>query len=118
MEYWYVLYSGQSEDGRGKPVYEGRTTDPRKALAHYRHHIKPLGSYATGRVDRISDNTVQFGMTEDELRNDATAKRAQEDVASLKAEQIKTMMTTKRTVIPVEPESEPTPKPDNWGGFA
>jgi hypothetical protein len=51
-EIWYLLYDGDSPDGRGIPSYIGRTLDRNIAWAH---HEKCKSPYSTGRVKIITD---------------------------------------------------------------
>lgn len=48
----YLLYDGDSPDGRGSAKYIGRTNDKEKALKHYESCKSP---YSTGYVDIITD---------------------------------------------------------------
>lgn len=56
METWYLLYGGQSTDGRGDGIYMGRTTDERKAKRHQK--ICSSSHYSTGYVIIITDQSV------------------------------------------------------------
>lgn len=51
---WYLLYGGESEDGRGIGRYAGRTTNPQTALDFYRKHISN-NPHSCGRVELITD---------------------------------------------------------------
>ena len=52
----FLLYDGQSEDGRGTGKYIGRTLDPKLALEHqYKVKANP---YSTGKVDVVTDNEI------------------------------------------------------------
>ena len=53
METWYLLYDGDSVDGRGGARYVGRTTDRKQAEAHY--HKCAKNPYSTGYVLIITD---------------------------------------------------------------
>ena len=50
---WYLLFDGSSPDGRGNPNYIGRTTDKKKAVAHYKKCKSP---YSTGKVIIVTDD--------------------------------------------------------------
>lgn len=57
-ETWYLLFDGQSEDGRGSPSYIGRTTDKWKAKAHFDHcNMNP---YSTGKVVIVTDEKYEM----------------------------------------------------------
>ena len=50
---WFILYDGQSPDGRGQPQFCGRTTSVRIAKAHF---IKCNSNpYCTGKVQVVTD---------------------------------------------------------------
>lgn len=53
METWFLLYDGQSEDGRGSGQYIGRTTDKEYAKSHYDRVTK--NPYSTGNVVVVTD---------------------------------------------------------------
>lgn len=63
---WFLLYGGSSEDGRGNPVYKGRTTQPDVALAFFRKNIKN-NPYSTGNVTLVTD-TQERQLTEENLK--------------------------------------------------
>jgi len=54
-ENWYLLYDGQSTDGRGNAKYFMRTTDKHIAEMHYRKILK--NPYSTGYVVILTDST-------------------------------------------------------------
>lgn len=66
---WYLLFGGTSEDGRGVPVYKSRTTLPEAALTFYRKEIKAGGGYSTGKVEKITDRTIER-MSEESLKEE------------------------------------------------
>lgn len=103
---WYVLYGGESEDGRGVPRYVGRTYSAIEAYRFYRDHILKAGPYALGSVDRYSEeNGCQSNVSESFLREMARKQELRFDgrknIANLMGKKVL-----------------PTPKPDDWGGFA
>lgn len=49
---WFILYGGDSEDGRGFGKYIGRTVFPGTALTHYRKYIKN-NPYSVGYVQAV-----------------------------------------------------------------
>jgi hypothetical protein len=50
---WYILYGGDSDDGRGDPTYYGRTTDKEVAKAHWKKcNSSP---YSIGKVVAFTD---------------------------------------------------------------
>lgn len=62
---WFILYDGSSSDGQGYPRYCGRTTNPKKALNHFKKCKS--NPYSTGRVliftdteERIAHNEQSF----------------------------------------------------------
>lgn len=55
-EAWYLLYDGDSVDGRGKGVYVGRTLNASVAAKHYRKII--INPYSTGYITVITDEQV------------------------------------------------------------
>lgn len=64
-ETWFLLFDGESPDGRGSANYAGRTTDVKKAVWHFR---KISGNpYSTGYVQIVTDNTYQRA-TEEQMR--------------------------------------------------
>lgn len=67
-ETWFVLFGGESGDGRGYPEYKGRTTSAKQALQFYLNEIKKLGSYAIGKVILYTDKE-EITMSEQTLRN-------------------------------------------------
>jgi hypothetical protein len=101
---WYVLYEGESEDGRGVPSYAGRTYSPKAALAHWEKGMR--NPHSIGRVDRITDNVMKHGMTGAEIKADIEAY--------MRKHQSRKSLFDKKPVI----EPKPVPKPDDWGGFA
>jgi len=56
-ETWFLLYDGQSEDGRGSGYYYGRTTDVNVAKQHW-EKIKN-NPYSTGKVVAVTDTKSQ-----------------------------------------------------------
>lgn len=46
---WFLLYGGDSADGRGPGLFLGRTVFPGTALTHFRKHIKN-NPYSTGYI--------------------------------------------------------------------
>jgi len=52
-EVWYLLFDGDSPDGRGTPAYAGRTLDVKKAMAH--HQKCKADPYCTGYTVIVSD---------------------------------------------------------------
>lgn len=50
---WYLLFDGQSEDGRGQGTYLTRTKDEGIALAHLAK-VK-ANPYSTGKVIKVTD---------------------------------------------------------------
>jgi hypothetical protein len=50
---WFVLYDGSSPDGRGQGQFCGRTTDPHKALEHFKECKS--NPYSTGSVLIVTD---------------------------------------------------------------
>lgn len=54
---WYLLFGGQSADGRGFGPYVGRTTDTDVAKAHYEKCSK--NPYSTGRVQIVTDKNIK-----------------------------------------------------------
>lgn len=65
----FILYGGQSEDGRGLPEYKGKTFYPAHALTFYREHIKKAGGHAKGHVLACYDD-VAIHVSEDWLKNE------------------------------------------------
>ncbi len=53
--YAFVLYSGQSTDGRGEPKYDGWTLDIDKAIAHWKK-LQKAGPYGYGNVQVLGPN--------------------------------------------------------------
>jgi hypothetical protein len=58
FENWYLLYDGQSTDGRGHAKYLTRTTDKQIAEMHYRKIIK--NPYSNGYVVILTDKTEKI----------------------------------------------------------
>ena len=55
-ETWYLLYGGDSVDGRGPGEYEGRTCN---VFAAAKHYVKITDNpYSTGYVKVITDKEV------------------------------------------------------------
>ena len=55
MNSWYLLYAGDSVDGRGRPQYIGRTTDEQEAMRYaYECTLSP---YNIGRVIEVTDSS-------------------------------------------------------------
>lgn len=57
METWYLLFDGQSTDGRGSGEYIGRTTDKKRARTHYEACRK--SPYNTGGVQIVTDGKIE-----------------------------------------------------------
>ena len=57
METWYLLYGGESEDGRGSGKYIGRTTDKTVAEKHFKQCRK--NPYSTGKVQIVTDTSSE-----------------------------------------------------------
>lgn len=55
-EVWYLLYGGQSPDGRGEPKYTGRTLDKKVALAHFNKVKK--SAFSIGKVVICNDTKL------------------------------------------------------------
>ena len=53
METWYVLFDGDSEDGRGNAYFVKRTTNKEEAKRHYEKCKNDF--YSTGYVQYITD---------------------------------------------------------------
>lgn len=103
---WYILYDGESEDGRGVPRYAGRTYSAIEAYHFYRDHILKTGPYGIGKVDRYTDDGCQTHVSESFLRE--MARR--QDIAQNGRKGLTKIMDKKvKTHVP---------KPDEWGGFA
>ena len=58
METWFLLYGGNSSDGRGQGVYCGRTIDKHRAKKHY-DSCKD-NPYSTGKVVIVSDRNEEM----------------------------------------------------------
>ena len=58
FENWYLLYDGQSTDGRGHAKYLTRTTDKHIAEMHYCKTIK--NPYSNGYVVILTDTTEKI----------------------------------------------------------
>lgn len=99
---WFLLYGGESEDGRGPGRYMGRTTSPEVARQFYLDNIKG-NSYSVGRVEWVDDQ----------------ASRRTDDLALMSL----IVKTTKPTA---KPKGDPLggiqnledPKPAGYGEFA
>lgn len=61
----YILYGGESEDGRGPGRYIGRTTDKEKARKHFLKTEK--NPYSTGCVIVQTGKTETIVLKEDDL---------------------------------------------------
>ena len=55
MVIWYLLYNGTSTDGRGIPVYCGRTTSEDEARRYLETTKTP---YSFGKVDVVTDTSI------------------------------------------------------------
>ncbi|MEG0063087.1 MAG: hypothetical protein RR740_00640 [Pseudomonas sp.] len=101
---WFLLYGGDSEDGRGMPVYKGRTISPEVALTFYRANIKN-NPYSTGNVSLVGDKEIRH----------CTEKQLQAMI-QVREKAGKAMMSQKRRdtqkKVPV------TQKPAGYGSFA
>lgn len=58
---WYLLYGGQSPDGRGEPKYVGRTIDKKVALAHFNKVKK--SAYSSGKVVICTDTKLAMAIS-------------------------------------------------------
>jgi hypothetical protein len=63
-EPWFCLYDGTSEDGRGAPLYAGRTTSAKTARAFLRDRKSP---YWTGHVTVLTDTNERVVRSVPEL---------------------------------------------------
>jgi hypothetical protein len=50
---WYILYDGESVDGRGNPKFVKRTTDKQEAIEHLEYCKK--NPYSCGKVVAFTD---------------------------------------------------------------
>jgi hypothetical protein len=50
---WYILYDGQSVDGRGNPEFYKRTTDKQEAMEHWKKCKED--PYSIGKVVAYTD---------------------------------------------------------------
>jgi len=61
----YLLYDGDSPDGRGTPDYIGKTTSKERARKHL---IKvKRNPYSTGKVEKLSGKSKDLVWGEDDL---------------------------------------------------
>ena len=61
METWYLLFDGNSPDGRGEPEFISRTTNKYLARKHYEECSN--NPYSIGEVWYVTDkehNTISF----------------------------------------------------------
>lgn len=63
---WYLLYDGNSEDGRGPHYYIGRTLDSKVALKHFK--IIKKNPYSTGRVEIVTDDKIKVAYSVDDFK--------------------------------------------------
>jgi hypothetical protein len=57
METWYMLFDGESEDGRGEGEYHSRTTSKQKAMEFYSKIESNL--YSVGYVLIVTDKACR-----------------------------------------------------------
>jgi hypothetical protein len=62
VETWFLLFGGTSPDGRGQPVFVGRTTDKAKARKHYAKCRK--NPHSIGSVWIVTDSTFTMASFE------------------------------------------------------
>lgn len=55
---WFLLFDGNSPDGRGQPKYVGRTTDEKTAAEHYAKVSS--NPYSTGEVVVVTDEEYEL----------------------------------------------------------
>ena len=55
---WYLLYDGNSADGRGTGSYMGRTLNQQEARKHYDKCMS--NPYSTGKVVIVTDTTERL----------------------------------------------------------
>ena len=58
MSLWYLLFDGNSSDGRGEPKYAGRTTHKELAKNHFNKVDYHKNPYSIGKVMIVSDFSV------------------------------------------------------------
>lgn len=75
-EDWYLLFGGTSEDGRGTSVYKSRTVNADMALTFYQREIKAAGSYSVGKVEKVTDRTIER-MSEEALKEEVKKNNRQ-----------------------------------------
>jgi hypothetical protein len=101
---WYVLYGGESEDGRGYGVYKGRTKSAAQALTFYRANIKN-NPHSLGYIEALDDRTCTRLSTHIEaILKDIIKKEESSDKRK----------TVKETAVKLKDTS----RPENYGSFA
>lgn len=63
---WYLLFRGQSEDGKGQPHYYTRTTNYNEVLDFYNAYIKH-NPYSISKIMVVTDTKYQTLYIEDNL---------------------------------------------------
>lgn len=66
---WYILYDGDSGDGKGTPTYYGRTTDKEVAKEHWKKCESSF--YSIGKVVAFTDTkqyTIHFDSDWEKLK--------------------------------------------------
>lgn len=61
MNTWFLLFSGQSCDGRGQPTYMTRTEDVKTAKKHYKEC--KANPYSFGYVAIVTDTVYTIAST-------------------------------------------------------
>lgn len=61
----FLLFSGQSVDGRGEPEYTGVTEDASAALKHFKRCRK--SPYATGKVMILTEKEFKVASNESDF---------------------------------------------------
>lgn len=106
---WFILYNGESEDGRGFGTYAGRTKSVTVAFTFYKQFIHK-NPHSTGRVEALNDTGMR-SMTFEGLEDMDTRARIREEKLERSASKKYDIRT-----MPWNPEEQPAiPKPDGFG---
>lgn len=72
-ETWFLLFGGQSSDGRGDGKYEGRTTDVKEAADHMRKVSS--NPYSVGSVQIVTDEFFRSALSVRDIMQHAAERR-------------------------------------------
>lgn len=79
---WYLLYGGESADGRGEGIYKGRTLDPEVAHTHLLSIVD--NPYSIGKVVIVTDDKLKMATLVD--FQSASTERTQPSFPNAKSE--------------------------------